>query len=96
MSRLAVNVYLFTDPKYTALQNVPSKVATGNAFEDVLYGSQSELDDSDDEGSIIATGNTKKNIQDVRLRLDDDEPMNLLEGAAMRITGLASVIDSFV
>jgi hypothetical protein len=23
----------------------------------------------------------------VRLRLDDDEPMDLLEGAAMRITG---------
>jgi len=32
------------------------------------------------------TGSKKKNIQDVRLRLDDDEPMDLLEGAAMRIT----------
>ena len=72
-----------------ALQIVPSKVATGDAFEDVLYGSQSELDDSDDEGSVIVTGNKKKNIQDVRLRLDDDEPMDLLEGAAMRMTGLS-------
>lgn len=72
-----------------SLQIVPSRVATGNAFEDVLYGSQSELDDSDDEGSVILTGNKKKNIQDVRLRLDDDEPMDLLEGAAMRMTGLS-------
>ncbi|KAF8813761.1 NUC173-domain-containing protein [Phlegmacium glaucopus] len=65
---------------------VPSKAVAGDAFEDVLYGSQSELDDSDDEGSVIATGSKKKNMQDVRLRLDDDEPMNLLEGAAMRMT----------
>ena len=63
-----------------------SKV-TGDAFEDVLYGSQSELDDSEDEASVIVTGSKKKNVQDVRLRLDDDEPMDLLEGAAMRITG---------
>jgi ribosomal RNA-processing protein 12 len=68
------------------LQIATSKV-TGDAFEDVLYGSQSELDDSDDEESIIVAGNKKKNDQDVRLRLDDDEPMDLLEGAAMRITG---------
>ena len=74
------------------LQIVPSKAATGDAFEDVLYGSQSELDDSDDEGSVIATRGKKKNIQDVRLRLDDDEPMDLLEGAAMRITGLSLVL----
>ena len=77
------------------LQIGTSKV-TGDAFEDVLYGSQSELDDSDDEGPVIVTGNKKKNAQDVRLRLDDDEPMDLLEGAAMRITGFFSDIDSLV
>ena len=70
-------------------QTIPSKVAAGDAFEDVLYGSHSELDDSDDEGTVIATESKKKNIQDVRLRLDDDEPMDLLEGAAMRITGVS-------
>ena len=42
------------------------------------------------------TGSKKKNIQDVRLRLDDDEPMDLLEGTAMRITGFFSNIDSLV
>ena len=74
------------------LQIAPSKVAAGDAFEDVLYGSHSELDDSDDEGSVIATGSRKKSIQDVRLRLDDDEPMDLLQGAAMRITGLSPIL----
>ena len=78
-----------------ALQIATTKV-TGDAFEDVLYGSQSELDDSDDEGSVVVTGSKKKNIQDVRLRLDDDEPMDLLEGAATRITGFFSDIDSLV
>lgn len=42
------------------------------------------------------TGSKKKDIQDVRLRLDDDEPMDLLEGAAMRMTGFFSDIDSLV
>ena len=73
------------------LQNVASKAA-GDAFEDILYGSQSELDDSDDEGSVVVTGNKKKRIQDVRLRMDDDEPMDLLEGAAMRMTGFSPTL----
>ena len=73
-------------------QVAPSKITAGDGFEDVLYGSQSELDDSDDEGSVVATGSKKKYIQDVRLRLDDDEPMDLLEGAALRITGLSPIL----
>ncbi|KAF8160842.1 NUC173-domain-containing protein [Crassisporium funariophilum] len=66
----------------------PAHAVAGDAFEDVLYGSESELDDSDDEAPAATTsGSNKKNIpQDVRLRLDDDEPMDLLQGAAMRIT----------
>ncbi|KAH9951521.1 ribosomal RNA-processing protein 12 [Amylocystis lapponica] len=47
--------------------------AGGDAFEDVLYGSESEIDDSEDE-----------------LRIDDDEPMDLLQGAASRVTNTAS------
>ena len=82
-------ISVHTDSKCTALQIGTSKV-TGDAFEDVLYGSQSELDDSDDGESVIVTASKKKNVQDVRLRLDDDEPMDLLEGAAMRITGFCS------
>ena len=88
------NISVPTDSK-NVLQVVASKVA-GDAFEDVLYGSQSELDGSDDEESVIVAGSKKKNIQDVRLRLDDDEPMDLLEGAAMRITGFFSDINSLV
>ncbi|KAG6830460.1 hypothetical protein H0H92_000613 [Tricholoma furcatifolium] len=64
------------------------RVTTGDAFEDVLYGSESELDDSDDEGATQANQQQKKKQRDhgARLRLDDDEPMDLLSGAAARLT----------
>jgi len=42
------------------------------------------MDDSEDEEHPPAKNNPRK--QDVRLRMDDDEPMDLLEGAATRIT----------
>jgi ribosomal RNA-processing protein 12 len=64
--------------------------ATGDAFEDVLYGSESELDDSDDEAPTAGRSNapSKRRGADngARLRIDDDEPMDLLQGAASRIT----------
>ncbi|KAG6903066.1 hypothetical protein C0995_006253 [Termitomyces sp. Mi166 len=61
---------------------------TGDAFEDILYGSESELDDSDDDVPIQSKNqqNKKQSEQGTRLRLDDDEPMDLLSGAASRIT----------
>ncbi|CAL1707164.1 unnamed protein product [Somion occarium] len=65
-----------------------AKPAAGDAFEDVLYGSESELDDSDDEmpsGRQDRAGKRKDN-GGARLRVDDDEPMDLLAGAASRIT----------
>ncbi|KAG8213920.1 armadillo-type protein [Butyriboletus roseoflavus] len=68
---------------------VPSgKVATGDAFEDVLYGSESELNESDDEEQVRREGNSKRKGSDhgLRLRVDDDEPMDLLQGAASRMT----------
>ncbi|KAF5380415.1 hypothetical protein D9615_004614 [Tricholomella constricta] len=69
-----------------------AKPAAGDAFEDVLYGSESELDDSDDEAPAQASKNPKKKPQGhgARLRLDDDEPMDLLSGAASRITNASS------
>ncbi|KAG5648632.1 hypothetical protein DXG03_003243 [Asterophora parasitica] len=69
-----------------------AKPATGDAFEDVLYGSESELDDSDDEAPVKSTAHQKKKPQEhgARLRLDDDEPMDLLAGAASRITNATS------
>jgi hypothetical protein len=81
------------------LQDLPVKPATGDAFEDVLYGSESELDDSDDEapaGHSNAPSKRKGADYGARLRIDDDEPMDLLQGAASRITSeYQSVIDCF-
>ena len=64
---------------------------TGDAFEDVLYGSESELEDSDDEdGPSQASSAPKRKGKDAgaRLRVDDDEPMDLLSGAASRLTSM--------
>jgi len=69
-----------------------AKPATGDAFEDVLYGSESELDESDDETPAGRSNapSKRKGEQGVRLRVDDDEPMDLLQGAASRITNAQS------
>ncbi|KAH7888705.1 armadillo-type protein [Phlebopus sp. FC_14] len=67
-----------------------SKVVTGDAFEDILYGSESELDDSEDDERPARSGGPKHKGAEhgVRLRVDDDEPMDLLEGAASRLTNM--------
>jgi hypothetical protein len=72
----------------------PSKprTSTGNAFEDALYGSESELDDSDDEmggaqrgdqNGPKGKGKGKGREKDARgpqyIREDGDEPMDLLD-----------------
>ncbi|CAA7261659.1 unnamed protein product [Cyclocybe aegerita] len=68
-------------------ETTPTKAATGDAFEDVLYGSESELDDSDDDAPAAPSGSHKKHAAEgARLRLDDDEPMDLLQGAGTKIT----------
>jgi ribosomal RNA-processing protein 12 len=56
----------------------------------VLYGSESELEDSDDEGPGQFGGKKQKEDHGARLRLDDDEPLNLLQGVASRITSTFS------
>ncbi|TDL26142.1 NUC173-domain-containing protein [Rickenella mellea] len=64
------------------------KVATGNAFEDVLYGSESEGDKSDDEHKGTRRPEVQKRSKQTgaRLRIDDDEPMDLLHGVNTRLT----------
>ncbi|KAK2464281.1 hypothetical protein APHAL10511_003738 [Amanita phalloides] len=53
------------------------KQTTGNAFEDVLYGSESEEESDDNE-----TNAPKKAAEyGARIRVDDDEPMDLLSGS---------------
>lgn len=54
-----------------------------------MYGSESELDDSDDEDTTEQTGKRQgARAGGARLRVDDDDPMDLLSGAATRITGI--------
>jgi hypothetical protein len=65
--------------------------ATGDAFEDVLYASESELDDSDDEAPASRTNVPTKcrgTDHGARLRIDDAELMDLLRAAASRITSV--------
>ncbi|KAJ3791123.1 NUC173-domain-containing protein [Lentinula aff. detonsa] len=77
-------------------EEVPeAKTTAGDVFEDVLYGSESEVDESDDEegtgGNQSQTRMKGKNqAQGMRLRVDDDEPMDLLQGVASRITSAPS------
>lgn len=65
------------------------KATAGDAFEDVLYGSDSELDDSDDEDVPQQKGKpsaSQRKFEGARIRLDNDEPMDLLHGAATKVT----------
>jgi ribosomal RNA-processing protein 12 len=76
---------------------VPSKPVTGTAFEDVLYGdeSNSEADASDNDDDEAPHNNAKKKhtrVQGARLRMDNDEPMDLLEGAATHVTSSCTKI----
>jgi len=71
------------------------KPAPGDAFEEVLYGSESEVEDASDNEGASSKVNQKqrnargaKNLQsETRLRVDDDEPMDLLHGSAARLAG---------
>jgi ribosomal RNA-processing protein 12 len=75
--------------KLFGLQDTKIQRPTGDAFEDVLYGSESELDASDEEDASVPTGQQVKRKGEkggARLRIDGDEPMDLLSGAATHIT----------
>lgn len=65
-----------------------TKPTTGaSAFEDVLYGSESEIEDSDeDDDGAEASGRRKDVAGGARLRIDADEPLDFLQGAASHIT----------
>jgi ribosomal RNA-processing protein 12 len=53
-----------------------------------LYASESDLSDSDEGEEEVTATNSKRRGGDfaARIRLDDDEPMDLLSGAASRFT----------
>ncbi|KAI0029666.1 NUC173-domain-containing protein [Vararia minispora EC-137] len=63
------------------------RATAGDAFEDVLYGSESEIEDSEDEDAPAQRGRKGTKDFGARLRVDDDEPMDLLAGTAAHITG---------
>ncbi|KAG8898606.1 hypothetical protein FRB99_007332 [Tulasnella sp. 403] len=69
------------------------KVSIGNAFEDVLYGTDSD-DTSDEEGQKQPTQKAKpakaKTAQrEPRLRIDDDDPLDLVHGMTSHVTTVA-------
>jgi len=59
---------------------------SGDAFEDVLYGSESELEDSEDEVAPAPVTKGKRKGGGYQLRDDADDPMDLLDGAASALT----------
>ncbi|KAH7108388.1 NUC173-domain-containing protein [Auriculariales sp. MPI-PUGE-AT-0066] len=59
---------------------------TGDAFEDVLYGSESELEDSDDDAAAPVKPKSKRASGGYQLRDDPDDPMDLLDGATNALT----------
>lgn len=72
------------------LQAPSVQPTTGDAFEDVLYGSGSEGEDEEDEEdkpSAHVKTHKKASEYGARIRADDDDPMDLLSGAAARVTG---------
>lgn len=62
------------------------KPTGGDAFEDVLYGSESEHEDEEIETNAHAKTLEKASEYGARIRADDDDPMDLLSGAASRVT----------
>lgn len=60
-----------------------------------MYGSESELDDSDDETQPARQQDRKQKRKadgGGRLRGDDDDPMDLLSGAATRVTSKLPIL----
>jgi len=80
----------------------PSKprTSTGNAFEDALYGSESEIDDSDDDMGAQKGDHKgpKGKGKDARpatfIREDGDEPMDLLDRTLAGRVGSESFLPS--
>jgi len=67
-------------------QILPSRDIAGDAFEDVLYGSEDESEGSENDESNASAIKEKGIKEGARLRLDDDDPMDLLDGVAVKVT----------
>lgn len=64
----------------------------------MLYASESEISDGDEgedeDGGAAIAGKRSAGTFAARLRLDDDEPMDLLSGAASRFTSKQHLLPS--
>ncbi|KAB5591981.1 Ribosomal RNA-processing protein 12 [Ceratobasidium theobromae] len=82
-------------------EDVHARATAGDAFEDVLYGSNSGSSDVESENESRPAKGSKQNPKSksaertqksgMRIRLDNDEPMDLLHGSASRLTTGAAV-----
>ncbi|CAE6439667.1 unnamed protein product [Rhizoctonia solani] len=78
------------------VEDAPVRATTGDAFEDVLYGSDSDTSGADSDTESKPTRgqklkerskpDSKSQKSGMRIRLDNDEPMDLLHGSAARLT----------
>ncbi len=60
----------------------------------MLYGSESELDSDEEEDQPKPSKSKAQNqrkFEGARLRVDNDEPMDLLQGAATQVTSRSSI-----
>ena len=63
------------------------KLAAGSTFEDVLYGSDSDSGAEDDEEENTGGHKKRGDVRGgARLRIDNDQPMDLLESAVTQVT----------
>lgn len=68
-------------------------MSTGNAFEDVLYGSDSDSSDGESEAGQrrknkngVSSAATKAKQREPRIRVDDDVPLDLMHGTTAHIS----------
>ncbi|KAG8944184.1 hypothetical protein FRC04_002140 [Tulasnella sp. 424] len=74
------------------------RVSTGNAFEDVLYGSDSDSSDGESEAGQrrknkngVSSAATKAKQREPRIRVDDDVPLDLMHGTTAHISTATGV-----
>lgn len=85
-ARRCVSPALTPNQTYSGIQQEPAQRPGEDAFEDVIYGSESEIDSEEEEGKGSAQNKRplksalKRSNSSGRLRADGDDPLDLLEG----------------
>ena len=85
-ARRCVPPALTPNHTYPGIQQEPTERTGEDAFEDVIYGSESEIDSEEEEATGHADNKRplksalKRSNSSGRLRADGDDPLDLLEG----------------